>query len=109
MTTYQILYWGDIPSQVRARAGRERVSSALSERFQQAIDAAAMACGMAGSDDYTNQFAWGEAIEREGNPAEVAAAVCIEIEADTVEIDWQATAAAIRARFTPPPPPPARL
>ncbi len=41
-TTCEIVYWRDIPAQVKARAGRQRATKPLSERFQQAIDIAAM-------------------------------------------------------------------
>ena len=80
MASYQILYWRDIPSQVRAGERRERVSVPLSQRFQEAIDAAAMAAGLSGSDDYTNAFTWGELQQRDGTPQEVATAVAAELE-----------------------------
>jgi hypothetical protein len=97
MATYQILYWHDIPSQVRAKGdGRERASAALSQRFQEAIDNAAMAAGVIGSDAYTDAFHWGDPIERDGSAADVATAVAAEIEAQYAEIDWRATAAKIR-------------
>ena len=47
MVEYQILYWHDIPVQVRAREGRKRLNKPLSERFQVAIDHAAMEIGRA--------------------------------------------------------------
>ncbi len=53
MTTYQVLFWHDIPVQVRAKGVDGRASVALPDRFQEAIDQAAMAAGMIGSDDYT--------------------------------------------------------
>jgi ABC-type amino acid transport substrate-binding protein len=64
----------------------------LSPRFQEAIDAAAMAAGLIGSDDYTNAFTWSEPQEREGLPQEVANAVAAELESNFAEIDWRATA-----------------
>lgn len=97
MATYQILYWHDIPSQVRAKGdGRERISAALSQRFQEAIDNAAMAAGLVGSDEYTDAFRWGDPIERDGSAADVAAAVVAEIETQFDSIDWRATAARIK-------------
>lgn len=96
MTTYQILYWHDIPSQVRAREGRERASAQLSTRFQEAIDNAAMACGLVGSDDYTNAFTWSDPVEAAGTPHEVAAAIAAKLEADTPEINWRATAERVK-------------
>ena len=87
MTTYQILYWHDIPVQVRAGGRRDRVSIELPQRFQEAVDSAAMATGLTGTDGYLSGFAWGEPQEREGTPAEVAAAVAAELDAQFMEID----------------------
>ena len=98
MTTVQILYWHDIPSQVRARAGRERASVALSARFQEAIDAAAMACGLIGSDDYTNAFSWGDPVDHAGSPEQAAAEIAARIEAETQSIDWRATANRVKSQ-----------
>jgi hypothetical protein len=50
------IFWRDIPSQVNAQAGRTRHPVTLSERFQIAIDRAAMVSGKAGSDDYINEW-----------------------------------------------------
>jgi Virulence factor len=50
------IFWRDIPSQVNAQAGRTRHPVTLSERFQLAIDRAAMVSGKAGSDDYINEW-----------------------------------------------------
>ena len=101
MATYEVLYWHDLPSQVRAKGAnpRERVSVQLSQRFQEAIDAAAMAAKLSGTDDYLAMFQWGELMERAGTPQEVAALVAAEIEAQYPgEIDWRATADSLRYR-----------
>ena len=98
MASYQILYWADIPVQVKAWVGRSRCSTPLSERFTEAVDAAAMAAGLTGSDAYTEQYRWSEPQEREGSPEEVAAAVAAELEAQHPEINWRATAQALRAQ-----------
>jgi hypothetical protein len=96
MATYQILYWHDIPSQVRAKGeGRERASVPLPQRFQEAIDNAAMFAGLIGSDDYTNAFTWSEPQACDGSPENVAAAVAAELEAQFADIDWRATVAKI--------------
>lgn len=96
MATVQVLYWYDIPMQVRASAGRERRSVSLSERFQEAADRAAMIVGVIDSDDYTDLFVWGDPQEREGSPQEVAHALAAELEAQYAEIDWRTTADALR-------------
>ncbi len=82
MTThYQIVYWRDIPAQVKAKAGRARVGKQLPERFQVYIDRAAMRSGLFNSDEYLNEWRTSEAQEREGEPEAVAEAVAAELEA----------------------------
>ncbi len=78
---YQIVSWRDIPAQVKVRAGRTRVSRALHERFQQAIDEAAMRAGKSGSDDYVNEWRTSPPASREGEADEVATALVGELEA----------------------------
>lgn len=96
MASVQVLYWHDIPVQVRASAGRERRSVSLSDRFQEAVDRAAMIVGVIDSDDYTDLYAWGDPQEREGSPQEVAQAAAAELEAQYADINWRATAEALR-------------
>jgi hypothetical protein len=55
-----------------------------------------MACGLFGSDDYTNAFAWGDAIEAAGTPSEVAHSIAEQLEATQSQIDWKATAARVK-------------
>lgn len=98
MTSYQILYWHDIPVQVRARDAAGRASSPLPERFQEAIDLAAMSAGLIGSDEYTAAYQWGEAQEREGSAREVADAVAAELSAAHPTVDWRRTAATLAGR-----------
>ena len=52
MAELSILYWRDIPAQVVVKAGRRSAKIVLTQRFEQAIDAAAMRAGAASSDDY---------------------------------------------------------
>ncbi len=96
MATYQILYWHDLPVQVRARGEGGRASVQLPERFQEAIDQAAMAAGLIGSDDYTAALHWSEAVERDGTAKSVAAAVAAELDQQNVTLDWRATVASLR-------------
>ncbi len=51
-----VTYWRDIPAQVTVKAGRKSAKRALPERFEKAIDAAAMRGGMAGTDDYLSEW-----------------------------------------------------
>ena len=52
-----VIHWRDIPMQLVAR-GADGASARvlLTERFQEAVDAAAMVAGLIGSDDYTAQM-----------------------------------------------------
>lgn len=93
MAKYKILYWHDIPSQVRATDENGRAGKQLSQHFQETIDAAAMALGLYGSDDYTAAFHWGEELERPGSAKEVADAVAAELEIQYLRIDWRAMVA----------------
>jgi hypothetical protein len=69
-----IISWREIPAQVTAGKGRQAARVQLSERFQEAIDAAAMRAGLIGTDTYLEQW------RRDARPcgddleAEVAAA-----------------------------------
>jgi hypothetical protein len=62
----------------------------LSDRFQAAADAAAMALRQTEGELYLANFAWGEPQERSGTPHEAAHALAVEIEARYPgEIDWR--------------------
>ncbi len=60
MADVTIVYWRDIPAQVMVGRGRRAAKVQLPERFEQAIDRAAMKCGAAGTDDYLAQWRKGE-------------------------------------------------
>jgi Virulence factor len=51
-----VIYWRDIPAQVTATDGSASVRVVLSDRFQEAIDEAAMTAGLVGSDDYLAEW-----------------------------------------------------
>lgn len=51
-----VIGWRDIPAQVVASRGRDKVRIELSARFQTAIDRAAMHAGMIGTDEYLAQW-----------------------------------------------------
>ena len=93
MATYQILYWHDIPLQVRAGGRQDRVSKPLPARFQDAVDRAAMLAGYTGTDGYLEMFRWSDPGERSGSPEEVVEAVVAELEEAYATIDWRKTAA----------------
>lgn len=50
------IYWRDIPSQVTAKKGRKTAKVALTDRFQQGIDRAAMRAGKGTSDAYMEDW-----------------------------------------------------
>lgn len=52
MANLVITYWRDIPSAVSVKAGRKEEKRMLSERFQEAIDMAAMRGGASDTDAY---------------------------------------------------------
>lgn len=72
MPEITIVYWRDIPAQVIAGKGRRGVKRPLPERFEQAIDRAAMKSGAAGTDDYLAEWRKAPAGEVEG-PDDAAA------------------------------------
>lgn len=78
---FQILYWQDLPSQVKAWDDHEEVKLELPARFAERIDAQAQRLGLTRGDDYLAHLRWGEEGERAGAPAEVAATVRKELEA----------------------------
>ncbi len=78
---FQILYWQDIPSEVKAWDDFDEVKISLPEKFAMRIDASAQKQGLISQDDYSAHLRWGEIVERAGSPREVAAAVKGELEA----------------------------
>lgn len=92
MAKYKVLYWIEIPVQVRAEDENGRVNLQLPERFQLAIDELAMAANMINDDDYTNGFKWHAEEEKEGSAQEVAEAVIASLDARFAEIDVHALA-----------------
>ena len=86
MATYQILYWKDIPSMVEVSDSTETVKLQLSDRFQALIDAVAMELGLAGTDDYLDEWNHGDELERDGTAREVAEAVVGELESRFIDL-----------------------
>jgi len=52
MANLIVTYWRDIPSQVSVKAGRKEEKRMLADRFQEAIDMAAMRDGTTETDAY---------------------------------------------------------
>jgi hypothetical protein len=89
----QVVSWRDIPAQVKVRAGRMRISRPLSDRFQRAIDDAAMRAGKSGSDEYLTEWRTSAPQTREGEPESAADEFVAEIEAAYPEARLQALVA----------------
>jgi len=81
MTTYKILYWHEIPTQIKAEDESEDVNVALDGKFMAQVDILAAKRGLQAADDYLAQWKWGEEEEREGSARDVAEAVKAELEA----------------------------
>lgn len=56
MPDLSVIRWRDIPAQVVARDTDGSARALLPDRFQEAIDAAAMVSGLTDSDDYMTNF-----------------------------------------------------
>lgn len=85
MATYKILYWQEIPAQIKAEDDSDDVTVQMSDRFQEQIDLMAARRGLQGSDEYLAQWKWSEEEDRPGSAEEVAEAVRTELEA---KADW---------------------
>ena len=82
MTDITIVYWRDIPAQVIVGKGRRGSKVQLSERFEQAIDRAAMKSGAAGTDDYLAEWRKVPSGTAEGEADDAARAEAARIEAE---------------------------
>jgi hypothetical protein len=85
MPDVTIVYWRDIPAQVIVGPGRRGTKIQLSERFEQAIDRAAMKSGARDTDAYLAEWRKAPSYGVEGEAAEVARA-----EADRIEAAYDA-------------------
>jgi len=74
MPDVTIVYWRDIPAQVIVGKGRRGSKAALPERFEKAIDRAAMKVGAADTDAYLSEWRKADAYAVEGEAADIATA-----------------------------------
>ena len=81
-----IVYWRDIPSQVIMKKGRNREKVLLQQRFQQAIDRAAMRARKLDSDAYMGEWKREKSLLAEGDDLKTAALR----EAQRIEADYPA-------------------
>jgi len=78
MAQLTIVYWRDIPAQVIVKQGRQVAKRQLTERFEKAIDRAAMRAKLRDTDSYLAEW-------RRADPVECGA-----------DLEAEATAAAAR-------------
>src|ERR1700748_667221 len=84
MANLIIISWPDIPAQVVGKRGRETAKIQLSQRFQEAVDRAAMRAGKGSSDAYLADW-------RRSDPRPCG---------DELKAEADAEAARIEARFS---------
>ncbi len=74
MPDVTIVYWRDIPAQVIVGRGRRAAKVQLPERFEQAIDRAAMKVGASDTDAYLAEWRRAAAFAAEGEAEAIARA-----------------------------------
>jgi hypothetical protein len=84
MAALIVISWRDVPAQVIVKRGREVAKVQLSQRFQEAVDRAAMRAGRGSSDAYLED--WKRA----------APVAC----GDDLQAEAEAAAAALEARYS---------
>ncbi|KMK67299.1 virulence factor [Puniceibacterium sp. IMCC21224] len=82
MADVTIVFWRDIPAQVIVGRGRSGAKAQLPERFEQAIDRAAMKTGAAGTDDYLAEWRKAAPYPVEGVPSDIAASEAQRLDAE---------------------------
>ncbi|MGR3492386.1 MAG: virulence factor [Shimia sp.] len=74
MPDVTIVYWRDIPAQVIVGKGRRGAKAPLPERFEQAIDRAAMKVGAADTDAYLAEWRKAAPYPMDGDPQDIVTA-----------------------------------
>ncbi len=82
MVDVTIVYWRDIPAQVIVGKGRRGAKKQLPERFEQAIDRAAMKVGAEDADAYLAEWRKAAPYSVEGDAAEVVEAEAARLDAE---------------------------
>ena len=85
MPDVTIVYWRDIPAQVIVGKGRRGAKRPLEERFEQAIDRAAMKVNAKDADAYLAEWRKAAPYSLDGDPHEIA-----EAEASRLETEYDA-------------------
>ena len=82
MPDVTIVYWRDIPAQVIVGKGRRGAKRQLEERFEQAIDRAAMKVNAKDADAYLAEWRKAARYPVDGDPQDVAESVATGLEAE---------------------------
>lgn len=77
-----LVSWRDIPAQVIVGKGRKAAKQVLPERFEQAIDRAAMKVGASDSDAYLAEWRKSSLPPAEGDASDVAAREIARLDAE---------------------------
>jgi CRISPR/Cas system CSM-associated protein Csm3 (group 7 of RAMP superfamily) len=80
MAQLTVVYWRDIPAQVIVKKGRETAKVQLNERFEKAIDRAAMRANLRDTDAYLAEW-------RRAAPVEVSDALQAEADKKAAELE----------------------
>ena len=82
MPDVTIVYWRDIPAQVIVGKGRRGSKRQLEERFEQAIDRAAMKVNAKDADAYLAEWRKADPYNVDGDPAEIAESEAVRLETE---------------------------
>ena len=82
MPNVTIVYWRDIPAQVIVGKGRRGSKRQLEERFEQAIDRAAMKVDAKEADAYLAEWRKAAPYQMDGDPDEIVEAEALRLEAE---------------------------
>ncbi|HWA47199.1 MAG TPA: virulence factor [Dongiaceae bacterium] len=80
MAQLTIVYWRDIPAQVIVKKGRDSAKIQLTERFEKAIDRAAMRANLRDTDSYLAEW-------RRAAPVEVSDELQAEADKKAAELE----------------------
>ena len=80
MAQLVVVYWRDIPAQVIVKKGRDSAKIQLTERFEKAIDRAALRANLRDDDSYLAQW-------RRASPVEVSDELQAEADKKAAELE----------------------
>ena len=90
MAQLTVVYWRDIPAQVIVKKGRDSAKIQLNERFEKAIDRAAMRANLRDTDSYLAEW-------RRAAPVEVSDDLQAEADKKAAELEAQFDDAKLKA------------